>query len=73
MFLIFQFEDILQSNQLGWFLVILLSVVLALVIVILVYILYSKGRQIEYLKSLIPLQKQQKLDKTQIEKGGFLL
>lgn len=73
MFIIFQYEALRQSNQLGWLLVIVLSVALAIVMVVLAYILYSKGRQIEYLKSLIPLQEQQKLDKIPLNKGGFLL
>lgn len=69
MFLIFQYEDLRQSNQMGWFLVIVLSVVLVIVIVVFAYILNSKARQIEYLKTLVPSPEQQKPEKTPLEKG----
>ena len=69
MYLIFQCETIEQSNQMGWLLVIVLSVVLVISLVVGAYIIYSKNKQIEYLKSLIPVQEQQKLEKTSLSKG----
>lgn len=72
MYLIFQCETIEQSNQMGWLLVIIFAILFVISLVVGAYILYSKNNQIEYLKSLIPVQELQKLEKAPLSRGFAL-